>query len=76
MRPEIESKLSELKFSLANLDHAGTRADVKKAQSILEELRALLAPAPELLEVFGDEFGVGESDTWDAAIAKAKGGAA
>lgn len=27
MRPEIESKLSELKFSLASLDHAGTRRE-------------------------------------------------
>ena len=47
---------------------------------------ALLAAAPELLdalrgmlEVFGDEFGIGSSDTCDAAraaIAKAEGGAA
>ena len=43
MRPEIESKLSELKFSLANLDHAGTRRDVKKAQSILGDLRQMVA---------------------------------
>ena len=46
MRPEIESKLSELslalKVSLASLDHAGTRRDVKKAQSILEELQVSL----------------------------------
>ena len=49
MRAELESKLAELdlalKFSLASLDHAGTRRDVKKAQSILGELRALLSQA-------------------------------
>ena len=43
MRPEIESKLSELDLALANGDHAGTRRDVKKAQSILEDLRQMVA---------------------------------
>lgn len=43
----IRQKVGELdlalKFALCNWDHEGTRRDVKKAQVILDELRALLA---------------------------------
>lgn len=44
-------KLNELdialKFALCNFDHDGTRRDVKKAQTLLEELRALLGKEGE-----------------------------
>lgn len=67
-------------MSPAYVKNHGVDAEVMKANA------ALIAAAPELLgalkgmiEVFGDEFGMGESETVDramAAIAKAEGGAA
>ena len=69
MRPEIESKLSELslalKFSLANGDHAGTRRDVKKAQEYLDELRGLLAQQPAQAVPDYKVYAVIDSMGWD-----------
>ena len=76
----------QLNGSLTFFGENGNRAILSAARLINQEANAcLIAASPELLdalkgmlEVFGDEFGMGNSSVCDdarAAIAKATGGA-
>ncbi|WMN15633.1 hypothetical protein QL104_19955 [Pseudomonas piscis] len=61
---QMELKLLDfaLSFALCNMDHVGTRRDVKKAQVHLEKLRALLAQPALAVKQYGQDSVTGHSD--------------